>query len=318
MPDFIIGGAMKAGTSTLHAILGSHPGVFIPRYEMAFFDFDDIDEHPYFAIWNGNRWTTIDFDRHLERLLNWYRSQFAAAQTGQMVGEDATGYLTSTRAPERILQFLPHVKLIFLLRDPADRTYSHYWHMLRTGREYYTFEHSLMITPETKFRRSRYLTALKRYFQLFPRNQVFVETFERFITNMEEVTAEILAFLGLEPMPLSALGGKPHRNPTKLSRSLFLRRWENRLFRLHASRLYATDKPPGQTPHSLFADPYTLKGLPRLAKAAFRFLNPQNVKRPPPMQTLTRAFLNDEFFKSNADINVLVGKQIDSTWYLPK
>ena len=214
--------------------------------ELSFFDIDDLEEHQDYLIYARKRWHFVDFDRQLPTLAEWYVSQFAGARDHQLIGEDATCYLSSPLATQRIARLLPHVKLIFLLRNPADRTYSHYWHMFKTGREMYSFEDSLMITPEAKFRRSRYKEHLARYYQSFARNQIFVVSFERFVADTRAVVSQILAFLGVPASPEVSFA--THANPAKMPKSRFLRRFENRCFRRYVARLYAKGGGPSAAP----------------------------------------------------------------------
>ncbi|MFB6198886.1 MAG: sulfotransferase, partial [Halobacteriaceae archaeon] len=131
VPDFIIGGAMKSGTSSMRWILSSREDVFIPDRELHFFTMGDPIQFTETVKFHPER---IRFDLDDEKKTEWYKSFFEAAQSDQLIGEDSTSYLPSRVAPRRIREFLPDVKLIFMLRDPVERTYSHYRHLLMTGR----------------------------------------------------------------------------------------------------------------------------------------------------------------------------------------
>ena len=134
LPDFIIAGAMKSGTTSLHQILASDPRIFIPGREIFFFDMDDLSLHSDFWYRDGDGWLTQRYSPSDPGTLAWYAAFFAAARDSQWIGEDSTSYLASAKAPERIATFLPNAKILLLLRDPAARAYSHYWHLVRTGR----------------------------------------------------------------------------------------------------------------------------------------------------------------------------------------
>lgn len=129
LPDFIIAGAMKAGTTSLHHILKHHKHVFLPEDEIFFFDLDDIQQHPDFFMDARGKWIFHDYERHYQDYLEWYSSFFESADDGQVIGDDSTTYMASRKAPQRIARLLPDVKLIFMLRDPVVRAYSHYWHL---------------------------------------------------------------------------------------------------------------------------------------------------------------------------------------------
>ena len=198
LPDFIIGGAMKAGTTSLHRTLAQRADVFIPAGEVSFFDVDDVVQNPDFLS-VGPDGASRDLDPLAAPNLAWYRSLFAAASPAQLVGEDSTTYLASTLAPERVRRILPDVKLVFLLRDPVNRAYSHYWHLVRTGRAVFAFEHALRLAPELIVQRGLYRDQLERWLAAFPREQVHIAFFEDFVTDPASVINAVCTFLGLPP-----------------------------------------------------------------------------------------------------------------------
>jgi hypothetical protein len=183
-PDFIIVGAMKSGTTSLHNILASHPDIYIPQREIHFFDIDDITQHPDFFFFSDGKWYYPDLEKNSEKYLEWYGSFFSNAKVTQKIGEDSTTYLASNKAPARIVNLLPKVKIIIMLRDPASRTYSHYWHLVRTGRGIHTFEDSLRIMPGTLIQRSLYKDQIQRYLGYFPQENIHFILFEEFIQEI--------------------------------------------------------------------------------------------------------------------------------------
>lgn len=124
LPSFIIIGAQKSGTTSLFKYLRKHPDIQEPsRKELFFFDGGKIAGRDIFH----------------EQGLDWYRLHFPRAIAGRpsaLTYEATTSYLFSPIAAERIQQTLPSVRLIAVLRDPVDRTISHYQHNLRKGREF--------------------------------------------------------------------------------------------------------------------------------------------------------------------------------------
>jgi hypothetical protein len=228
LPDFVIGGAMKAGTTFLHRVLVQHPHVFIPDGEVHFFCIDDTIQHPDF-------WRVHDYDRDFGRNIEWYRSLFESASSSQLLGEDSTTYLPSQKAPERIQAVRPDVKLIFLLRDPVARTYSHYWHRVKTGRAVHHFEQELELGTSNLYLRSYYKSQLERYFDLFAKGQIKVIISERLFESPQEVLNSVYAFLGIDSMEFE----DPDTNSSPMPRSLFvqlllnyaesgMRRWYNK------------------------------------------------------------------------------------------
>jgi hypothetical protein len=214
LPDFIIGGAMKSGTSSLHVILDQHPDIYIPASEVHFFCIDDIVQHPEFF---DSAIGFPDFERDLDENLEWYASFFEAADRDQLIGEDSTVYLASPKAPKRIKDLLPDVKLLFMLRHPVNRTYSHYWHRVRMGRAVYRFEDELRFGSSALHQRSFYARQLQRYFDLFPRGQIKVILFERFVQETQKVVDEVCSFLGLTTT-VDLATANPHANASRVPR----------------------------------------------------------------------------------------------------
>ena len=159
LPNFIIGGAMKSGTTSLHAILNSHPDIAIAHNELGFFDIDSLLQHPDYNFFDANtiKWTKQSMQKEPERLWNWYYSQFKSSENKEkLLGEDSTTYLTSEIAAKRIALQDKSIKLIFILRHPTKRTISNYLHLLKSGRAIYSLEDTLRYNPNSIIRRSLY------------------------------------------------------------------------------------------------------------------------------------------------------------------
>lgn len=120
LPSGLVLGAPKAGTTTLARWLEAHPGVHLaPEKEVSYFDL------------------------HHERGVDWYRSRFAGATTGQVGVEATPAYLYVPAALDRAAALLPDARLVVLLREPADRVWSHYWYFRMLGIETRRFERVL-------------------------------------------------------------------------------------------------------------------------------------------------------------------------------
>src|SRR5437773_5780230 len=125
LPDFIIGGAPRSGTTWLYELLDRHPEVYMAkpvRPEPKFFLVDELYERGiqhYFDTW------------------------FAGAAAYAAAGEKSTNYLESAAAAERIARDLPSVKLVFILREPAHRAYSNWMWSRMNGMETDDFEIAL-------------------------------------------------------------------------------------------------------------------------------------------------------------------------------
>ena len=186
LPDFIMIGAMKSGTTTLHRHMSRHPRVFVSRpKEPQFFSRD----HKY------------------ARGMSWYRSLFAEAGEEQVCGEASTCYSRWPHygdVPGRIASHLPDVKLIYLMRHPVERAYSHYRHEMRIHRQrVVSFERALREYPEI-FDASLYARQIEQYLRHFPLERMLLLTFDDLKENPQATMDRIHRFLGIEPVPLSA------------------------------------------------------------------------------------------------------------------
>ncbi len=223
-PDFIIGGAMKSGTSSVHRHLANRPDVFIPHGEIHFFDLDDAEQHP---DYHEPGRPLLDYDQNREEYLAWYRGHFAEAEEGRLVGEDSTTYLASLKAPDRIRALLPDVRLVFCLRDPVARAYSHYWHMVRVHRLGCSFEKALR-RDATILQRGFYRPQLERYLARFPAEHILVIQFERLVREPESELRRLWKFLGL-PALSEGDARLPHDNRSVGYRSASLALLYNRV-----------------------------------------------------------------------------------------
>jgi hypothetical protein len=199
LPDVVILGAQKSGTSSLHYYLVQHPGVIAPlRKEVHYFDV---------GYGHGEAWYRAHFGRRGQPGLNLDSSPY---------------YLFHPAVPERLHALLPQARLIVLLRDPVRRAYSHYWHERDKGRETLEFEAAIAAEPArlgdseaalaegrigrnaahqhfSYLARGRYADQLERWFALFPREQFLVLRFEDLAREPLVALNRTLAFVGLPP-----------------------------------------------------------------------------------------------------------------------
>lgn len=303
-PSFIIGGAAKSGTTTLHHLLDQLPGIFIPPDELYLFAIDDIEQHPDFFVGPDGSWVTRDFDANRAEYLEWYGSWYRSAPEGALLGEDSTSYLASNGAAQRIRRELPDVKLIFLLRDPAMRTYSQYWHDLRVGRAVEKFEGTLRHAPGTLIQRSLYREQVARYVDRFPARQLKFLLFEDLVADPLVVLREVLAFLELDvPGDLRATA---HRNPARVPRSVTLQLWRNRLVRDRVASRFLGHLPGSSAPTGMGE---------RLVRGRWARLMFRHDRRPPPMRPSTHRFLDHLFAHENDGLDDLIGRDVRGVWY---
>lgn len=179
--DFIIGGAQKCGTSALARYAGQHPGIYIPHEEMHYFD-------------------TL----RKKYSLDWYLQQFSQGQ-GKILGEKTPRYIRFPEIAQFIKKCLPHVKMIFLLRNPVDRAYSHYWHMRRKALELRSFEGAVRTSRPMRFlhgpeylERGMYARQLQYWFKIFGRDQILVIKGEDMKKDPQSVLKIVFNFIGAD------------------------------------------------------------------------------------------------------------------------
>jgi len=203
LPDFLILGAQKAGTTALYAYLRWHPQITGPSFKEVSF-----------------------FDRHYARGERWYRAHLPIRRGG-IVGEASPSYLFHPLAPERVARMLPNAQLIALLREPVGRAFSHYQHEVALGRESLSFEDAVAQEGErmqgevermvrdpayfshawwnyTYVARGRYAEQLERWFAAFPREQVLVLLTDELAADTPGTYRRVLDFLGVEPHALES------------------------------------------------------------------------------------------------------------------
>ncbi|MEU4561990.1 sulfotransferase [Actinoplanes sp. NPDC023936] len=129
LPDFLIAGVPKAGTTALHAALTGHPELFLPSVKEPKFFLSD-GPPPQF----GGPGDVQTYQEHVWRQSD-YEALFDAAPAGTLRGEATPFYLYDRTAHERIAKLTPDAKLVLLLRDPVDRAHSNWTHLWVAGLE---------------------------------------------------------------------------------------------------------------------------------------------------------------------------------------
>lgn len=191
MPNFLIVGAAKAGTTSLLKYVEQHPEIYMcPVESPRFFNVKGSEKSPY-----GD--------------LDAYQSLFDGVINEKAIGEKSTTYLANPRVPGKIKEYLPDVKLIAVLRNPVDRAYSQFNYYLREGQEDCTdfatiaardIERVEMRKAPSQYTSwGMYSVHLERYLKFFDKSQIKLVIFEEFVREPDRVMAEVFEFLGVDP-----------------------------------------------------------------------------------------------------------------------
>jgi len=308
LPNFIIVGGMKCGTTTLHWLLNQHKDVFIPgsaEEEPHFFTIDDIEQNPDFFLKSKKGWECLDFEKNFNQYLKWYLNFFKAAKNGQIIGEDCVSYLSSKKAAARISSIIPNVKLIFILRNPVERTYSQYWHWVKTNRATDTFENTLQFSPGHLIQRSLYREHIELFLRHFKQKQMKFIIFESFVNDIQNTLNEVCEFLEIDNINVNL---NTHINKPLIPRNIALQLFFNKLFKTrYSGRKY-------QCYHLPNAKPDNYPGYPSLILRTFQKINLTQRKEYPPMREDTRSFLEDFFKMENRGLSDLIKIPVEEFW----
>jgi len=203
---------------------------------------------------------------------------------------------------------LPEVKLIFLLRDPVERAYSHYYHALQTGRAIYSFEEAIQYGRRFYIARGLYREQIERYLEVFDREQITVLLFEDFIQNMQKHVDTLCDWLNLSGrLDLSGLD-TTQENAALVPRWPKLIEWQNYLFRSlsDGSANHGIALLPENEPSSV--DKFLNRVDHRL-----RYFNLREVEKPP-MSSKVRDFLERLYAKENRGLPELIGTDVGRQW----
>lgn len=304
-PNFIIGGAPKCGTTSLHFILGQQPDIGIPDDEVNYFDADDPIIHPdyFFAEGRGFRWYDPRADHAENR--DWYLSRFTRFGNCRLWGEDSTLYLFSEVAPHRIKERLPDAKIIFMLRDPVRRAYSQYWHEMKMMRVTCSFERALTRFP-TLVRGSTYAPNLKRWQDILGPDRIHVILFEDFLTNKQGELDRVADFIGLPRFDAADFDGWFNKTyyPINVTGQKIL----NLAGQFVALQRYRS--------HMGFKGGFKEKWANKVYQKWFHKINPLLLRSEsyPPMEEATKRFLTQHLRARNHGLSELLGRDLTEIW----
>ncbi len=304
-PDFIIGGAPKCGTTSLHFILDQHPAIGLPEDEIHYFDADDPITHPDFFFHKNGELIHYDNRPQNKEFLQAYATRFEPFADLPLIGEDSTTYLFSQVAPHRIKNLVPEARLIFMLRNPVSRAYSQYWHLVKSGRVTCTFERAIH-EQRSLILGSTYLPHLKTYIELFGADRIKVVLFEDFISDNQKTLDDVTDFLGADRMTVSpdASWFNKTKYPTTLAGQLALNHIGQHIVGWRYSDHLESRQGLGT------------KLRRKIHYQWFHRINQIFLKadRPVAMKESTRAYLADHLSRRNQGLSDLLDRDLASLW----
>lgn len=233
IPDFIIIGVQRGGTTSLYEYLIKHPDVGSTSSKEIHF-----------------------FDNQYEKGTKWYLEQFSSKK-GKISGEASPYYIFHPLTPKRIHELVPSVKLIVLLRNPVERAFSHYKLAVRTGNETLSFDEAIKAESmrlknsekeimggknssnhqrQSYLSRGIYVKQLKRYYDLFPKDNILVIKSEDFFEFPNQTYKQVLKFLGLKNIEMKDFPAYNYGGEQKIDNDL--RKKLVRYFTPHNKKLY--------------------------------------------------------------------------------
>lgn len=203
LPNLLILGAAKSGTSSLYTYLGQHPQVFMSPFK-----------EPTFFVWEGREYDirgpgVEQIGKDMVKDIDSYLRLFSGGRHQRIRGEASTGYLHTPGVAERIRHHVPEAKLMAILRNPIDRAYSAFLHARRSGMEPISnFEQALDDEPHrvrtgwigltTYATVGMYAEQLERYLGIFPCQQIRIYLFEDLVRDPIGLAQDAFRYLGVD------------------------------------------------------------------------------------------------------------------------
>lgn len=272
LPDFLVCGAMKAGSTSLFHYLNKHPQISMYKKKEVHF-FDD--------------------DKNFGKGIEWYKKHFKSFGSDIINGEITPGYMLLEKVPPRIKKIIPNVKLIFIVRNPIERAWSHYQHMVRRGLEDKDFLNALIsekkriVKNERELRkfsyveRGMYAKQISRYLEIFNEDQIKILLLEDLRGNILKAMNEIFVFLNVKEIFSEDMFSSRY-NEAKISKNPVLARRVKKSF---------------------------LNRIPGFYKVFDKFaLKPGKVEIP----QKAREYLQNMFRQSNEELSIMINRDLSS------
>lgn len=263
LPDFIVCGAQKAGTTSLFHYLQDHPQISMPKQKEINF-----------------------FNLNWQKGYTWYKDQFSHFDRAKIIGEVSPLYMWHQEVPQRMAGLVPDAKLIFVLRNPAARAYSNYWFNISRGAQDPNESFSEAIRTQKGYRnyitKGFYYNQIERFLPYFSRGQLYIIISEDLKNNILRELTSCFEYLsvGTDYIPdVQQLHNVTQVAPNAISRNLY-QAW---------CSIRAFLRP---------VIPTTVRNIAKQIQA--RIDECVLVSSPPPMSQQERTYLRELFQKQNA------------------
>jgi len=202
-PDFIGIGAARCATTWLSQCLHTHPEIYMAKG----------DGKTYF------------FNRYYDQGIREYESFFASAPASSIKGEFTETYLFDDEVPIRIARHFPNIKIIAVFRNPVERAYSTYLHLVRDGfLQPNSFEAEIKLKKKIFIKDSLYYARIKPYFDLFPKENIQISIYENIQKDPQSFLRTLYEFIGSDNTFTPSFVNKKI-NPTLAPRFSFLNKF---------------------------------------------------------------------------------------------
>ncbi len=294
LPNFLIVGAAKSGTTSLYYYLKQHPQIFMP---------DEIKEtfflvEPKSMLGKGPGY----FGQEMVNTFSAYKKLFEISGAAERIGEACVGYLYFyMHTIPNILKYLGQPKIIIILRNPVERAYSNYYHHVRDDLEDLTFEEAILAQAKRKKENwwwgfqlispGFYWSQVNAYVENF--NNVKIFLYDDLKRNAESLVNDIFDYLEVNHATIPNLSVK--YNPSGITRSKIIRKYI-----LEPNEFKNKVKPLMN-----FIDAKTRKDI-------YNFILKKNLRKAPPMLNKTKKYLINTYYEDILKLQELINRDLTS------